>query len=449
MLVNGPADGSKEGWYDTIVRIAKEEMGHLITVQNLLAMIGGPAHIDRENFPMHTDLYPFALSLQPLTRDSLAKYVAAEMPRVEKPDAELTEIIDRATNGGKYPINPVGTVYAMIYHLFASDDKPQAPWNLPTATMFPKLAGLHLASTDFVDPAKIQDFEATPGEWTLDPNDDTDLNRFIHVRRASAGEDVRKKALCAIYELALQGEGAGMIQNPKPKYDESTCPGMTAGPDSQALETSHYMRFRGIYTEFATNAGPANWVPARDIASDPVLPAQLGSPADRSKTPIENASTQLVAQLLDKRYHMLLTDIAHVAYAQRMGSPDKGARALVSNWAVSTEMLAAIKRLALALTQRPRRAGGAAAIGPEFAGAPFDLPDTSLIPDVLAGRPIGQPLDADEEQVFWDRHRELIHGSKVVMNRIRVQLKGDPIIANILDPLLQADNQAKPSIPAG
>jgi Ferritin-like len=440
-LVNGPADKSKEGWHDTIVRIAKEEMGHFITVQNLLAMIGGPAHIDRENFPMHTDLYPFPLSLQPLTRDSLARYVAAEMPRIENPDPELTEIVNRATQGGKYPINPVGIVYAMIYHLFARDGNPTPPWNLPTATMFPKLVGLHLADSDFADPAKIQDFEATIDEWGA--------SDFIHVRDATAGNVIRQKALCVIYELALQGEGAGMTQHPKPKYDETTCPKMTDGPDSQLLETSHYERFRGIYTQLVKYADPRNWIPARDIATDPGLPTQPDTPVDRSRTPIQNTSTQLVARLLDKRYHMLLTDIAHVTYAMRLGSPDTGARALVSDWAVTTEMLVGIKHLAVDLTQRPRRAMGAAATGPEFAGAPFDLPDTSLIPDVLMGRPIGQPLDTDEEQVFWDRHRELIHGSKVLMNRIRVQLKGDPIITNIVDPLQKADDRAKTKIPAG
>src|SRR5215210_8512247 len=65
-------------WRRMIVATAKEEMGHLITVQNLLRFIGGTLNFEREDFPFRT-LYPFHFQLEPLTKASLAKYVAAEM----------------------------------------------------------------------------------------------------------------------------------------------------------------------------------------------------------------------------------------------------------------------------------------------------------------------------------------------------------------------------------
>src|SRR5262245_61450705 len=40
-----------QSWKRTLLGIAREEMGHLITVQNLLKLIGGPITLDREDYP--------------------------------------------------------------------------------------------------------------------------------------------------------------------------------------------------------------------------------------------------------------------------------------------------------------------------------------------------------------------------------------------------------------
>ena len=37
-----------EGWRNSILAVAKEEMGHLLTVQNIAALLGGPVSLDRE-----------------------------------------------------------------------------------------------------------------------------------------------------------------------------------------------------------------------------------------------------------------------------------------------------------------------------------------------------------------------------------------------------------------
>jgi hypothetical protein len=49
----------------------------LLSVENLLRFIGGPLNFDREDFPFLAFLYPFPFNLEPLTKTSLAKYVAA------------------------------------------------------------------------------------------------------------------------------------------------------------------------------------------------------------------------------------------------------------------------------------------------------------------------------------------------------------------------------------
>ena len=60
-------------WRETILGIAKEEMGHLLTVQNLLRCLGGPLNLDREDYPWDSAFYPFPFRLERLTRNSLAE----------------------------------------------------------------------------------------------------------------------------------------------------------------------------------------------------------------------------------------------------------------------------------------------------------------------------------------------------------------------------------------
>ena len=64
----------------TLMGIAVQEMHHFARVNELLVALKGQPNLDREDFPIRTDIYPFALELEPLTRASLAKYVTAESP---------------------------------------------------------------------------------------------------------------------------------------------------------------------------------------------------------------------------------------------------------------------------------------------------------------------------------------------------------------------------------
>ena len=42
-------------WQTNILNVAREEMGHLLTVQNLLCLLGGPISFDREDPPWQRD----------------------------------------------------------------------------------------------------------------------------------------------------------------------------------------------------------------------------------------------------------------------------------------------------------------------------------------------------------------------------------------------------------
>ena len=38
-------------WQEDILAVAREEMGHLLTVQNILMLIGAPINLDRQDLP--------------------------------------------------------------------------------------------------------------------------------------------------------------------------------------------------------------------------------------------------------------------------------------------------------------------------------------------------------------------------------------------------------------
>lgn len=140
-----PSDAAANilNWRDSIKRIATQEMGHLITVQNLLLSLGGAITMDREEFPYRSDFYPFPFCLEPLTRDSLAKYVSAEAPMPEiiatLPEAIKTIAIEAQVRAqridGVGEINRVGALYAKIGKLIR-DQLTDADFQLHTVNTF-------------------------------------------------------------------------------------------------------------------------------------------------------------------------------------------------------------------------------------------------------------------------------------------------------------------------
>ncbi|MCC2973579.1 ferritin-like domain-containing protein [Massilia sp. IC2-476] len=63
-----------------LLGVAIEEMGHLHIVNRMLVALDAAPNLEREQFPFEVDLYPFPLTLEPLSLSSLAKYVYVEGP---------------------------------------------------------------------------------------------------------------------------------------------------------------------------------------------------------------------------------------------------------------------------------------------------------------------------------------------------------------------------------
>jgi hypothetical protein len=330
-LPTDPGPGDLTGkWRDTIIGIAKEEMAHLLTEQNLLRFIGGPLNFEREDFPIRTTLYPFPLVLEPLTKTSLAKYISAEMPaHPDVPDIE--DIVRRATDatGGMHP-NRVGVLFETLEHIFGDETK------ILEADLRPETASR----------------QAKPRDWHVPPPPP----EHMIIRTVASRDD----AIQALKRIGDQGEGSG----------------------SSSTDPSHFERFLEIYRAFPeTETDEPYWVPTRSIPTNPTtVPPPTSGPDPEAARRITHPTTRRWAQLFNVRYRMLLTDIAH---ALLLGPLDEGGpptlRAQLRNWAF-IEMTVGVKGIAKRLTTEPAKEAPAAE-DPAHAGAPFELPYTFAISD--------------------------------------------------------------------
>lgn len=110
-------------WKSTVLGVAVEEMGHLMTVQSILALLQAPVNFEREDYPFRSEFYPFPFSLEPFSKASLAKYIIAEMPEAALTE-ELKVILGQAqvASADKH-INSIGLLYQDIIAIVTDGDK--------------------------------------------------------------------------------------------------------------------------------------------------------------------------------------------------------------------------------------------------------------------------------------------------------------------------------------
>jgi Ferritin-like len=361
-------------WHTTIKNIAVQEMDHLINVQNMLLAVknetGQPptnefvTYFDRESFPVppdHVGYYPYAFRLEPFTGDSLSKYVSAESPLPETigdPSlrAELEKIIARAKQvTGMRTFGHVGTLYAYLYWLFLPSDTAEGPWpNFPADWFRRCVPGRHLTDNDFADPTQLDLFEADPREFRANDgnasnyphNDMNNTHRWVFRVKSSAD------ALRAINQIAYQGEGTEVEMD---------------------LD-SHFLEFLGVYRDVALLTPPASDKVHFNVPTNPNLRYDPETVEGR----IVNHGTRLWARLCNTRYLMLLQELPLSLTLPRDMGPQMATREALINDAISTEMQIGIRYLATKLVTLQR------ADNPQqFAGPPFELPDSHL-PDTPA-----------------------------------------------------------------
>jgi Ferritin-like len=315
-------------WFHQPHRIAREEMGHLMTAQNLLLAIGLAPNLEREDFPPRKDLYPFTLHLEPISRHSLAKYVTAEAPQ----DAtSIDDIVTLATESAASVINRVGTIYGLLGVVFSTSQEvttggsASPSWDeqlrrLAAAAYQQAPASSRHLGDDAVDPQTLA-VQASSDLW---PGGSVTIHQIDN--RAAAREAIR--------DVAEQGEGP-----------------TGSGKDS------HFHRYRKMYR--GGNGLPpfppaaAAWTPARAVPTDP-----------RPDT-ITEPRTRRWAQLADLRYGLLLGFIEH-----HLRTSHADDRANLSRWAI--EEMFNLSALAGQLGTLPHGSGVAA--------LPFTLPALLHLP---------------------------------------------------------------------
>lgn len=335
-------------WRNKILEIAREEMGHLATVENLLTLIGGPLSFEREDFPVPPDLYPFPFTLEPLTQQSLGKYVLAEAPDenaladhgLAEEVAAIRKLVGVEDN---LTVNRVGALYSAISQLFQAPNPPQEPQKVPPT---------FIASGD-IQPSSIK-YQVTPSEWGLGYQD-------IYISTAVD----RTSAIDAITKLSVQGEGPE-IKNEK------------------ELRASHFFKFLQIYRKFPA---AKEWVPAKNVAINPTT-----DPAAPRSRRITHKLACTWAQLANLRYRMLLMFLSHSFQIQ---APDelygRTPRGLLVTWTFG-EMYN-LRSITEILMTMPLGTNSNILAGP-----PFEMPYSLSLPS----------RDADR----WRLHRDLLLASQ-------------------------------------
>jgi len=394
-----------------LTQIAREEMGHLVTVQNLLHLAGGPLNLNREHSPFASAIYPFRFTLEPLTLDSLAKYVIAESPAMLPPtlpeqDRVLLDQIrvDATRANGGQPVQHVGPIFERLAHLFSD-------------------AVDGLADDDFrLDTVALQ---ATFADWGYEPRNAGDGDPLII--ESFAGPDVaavRAAAVDAVRRIGAQGEGYDL---PEPGPTESE---------------SHFERFFTIYkqvSDLSSTGAVITW----PVTTNPNTTSAPTPSAGESNGTVEAAQEALAstgritlprtrawAHLFNLRYRMLLGQLAHFlrldndVYSAESG-PRRGDRTDRGLLLIGTfDEMRRLRKIAGKLVQLPKDDPP----GSVNAGPPFELPYTLNLPD-------GEPQR-------WRMH---LDASRAATRLIREQLQPDDATDRdgFLDDLLRLDADAQ------
>jgi hypothetical protein len=340
-------------WRDTIVRIAREEMGHWAAVENILTLLGAPLNFAREDFPIPKDLYPFSFELEPLTKRSLGKYVLAEMPTedvirklgLEKKIEEIRKYVGGDAASDRTTVHRVGIIYSAINELFQSPISPQET---------PKVPPAFIRSEDIL--ADSRRFQVRPEEWGLGYHD---MLIEVAIDRTTASN--------AITAISLQGEGS----------------------DIGNLQTSHFGLFLDIYEKFPDESG---WRPARKVARNPSTDGD--APPDRR---ITNPLALRWAELFNVRYRMLLMFLVHSFDIEAPAdASQRTPRGLLISWAFG-EMYN-LRSIANILMDLPLHKDG----GQLLAGPPFEMPYSLALAPRESGR--------------WRQHRDMLQSSQICIS---------------------------------
>ena len=172
-----------------LLGVAVGEMLHLATVNKMLVAVDAAPNLVRQDFPYETDIYPFELNLEPLTRTTLARHVYAEAsaealdpahPDNADPDKQEFLALLQTELGGVEPnrLGSMSTAWptATLVHL-----PTYSSWLNQVEIYFSVLQRKAISPVDFTDLDALADrilafqdrynTNATPFDWTFTRTD--------------------------------------------------------------------------------------------------------------------------------------------------------------------------------------------------------------------------------------------------------------------------------------
>ena len=396
-----------EDWRAQILAVAREEMGHLLTVQNVLCLLGAPMALGRDDSLWAHNYYPYEFSLKPFSLETLTYFVFAEME--DKPidafEADERPLLHRIVDEVKRRENAhhVGDLYTDIVAILSDPDlipdsdfdelsfERQFSWdewgrNYRPAPYELDAAGNRVLSDETGDKAK------TGGE-KMDAKAKMRRAAHLEVPRVASRTD----AVRALVQLLAKGE--------VPHIERAVAPTLRSKSKRRG-EPSHFDRFFTIYKEFLEERKKdKKWSPAAGVCADPTTRkefAQETRGGPRPFTPINAIAARRLAQIFNQRYRLLLNYLAHAFRIGRTARLDRpNLRAMLMHRAFG-EMYN-LKTLAGMLVRLPRldessAKNDGAPLKDPWAGPPFESPYSTELPDA----------DSD----VWRMHRDVLATSR-------------------------------------
>jgi len=169
-----------------LMGVAIQEMQHLEKVNRMLVAVGGAPNLVRQDFPYETDIYPFELNLEPLSRTTLARYAYTEASASALDPADPANADPATQNflaqlgaalGGVQP-NRLGSLYARIIEVTDQVSALNLPGVGDLAMWKAQLNAIkgqgevgHFAFFRSVFMGTHPGMAARPDAWLLDPHD--------------------------------------------------------------------------------------------------------------------------------------------------------------------------------------------------------------------------------------------------------------------------------------
>jgi hypothetical protein len=404
-------------WQRSILDVAKEEMGHLLTVQNILALLGAPPNFNRGETPFDMALSPIPFVLAPLTREVVASFTYAEMsPGVHHPEhgksikhiTRETLKLSRRLGRRHLAPEPVGVLYEEIINVLSSEK------HIPDEDLH-ELSYETQASWDDWGRGYAPDPKRLTPTGDLVEGQHTHHRASVLVLRAAT----RTEALAALHAISSQGE-AEHLKHPhrirlnakEAMIEDDTSDAAESGHTGHE-EPSHFERFLDIWRHY-----PRAWSPHINLMWNPTTRPTT----DPNHHHIRHGVVHDWGLLFNCRYRMLLSFLAHSYRLSRLMRPgEPGLRGMVMHRAFG-EMYH-IKTISGLMVQMKVSQPGEPDL---FAGPPFETPYSIAMPAV----------DAD----CWRLHRDLMEGSLELNHKISAA--GGTLGRTYLQSLAELDRQA-------